>query len=316
MTRRTITRRHSHANLGAGASGDQPQLPSRRTITRGHSHANLGAAASGDQPQLPSRKSSRSDEEFEEFREGLTAGADEHRTCQKSRPERQTSRNRTVKPKPSTRQNSHQSAWGEARGAVGFMQRAGAHLQAQPRKATPLPLSRSLPSFQGCAGRGGRAKPQSAAAAMAEQMAGIIFGRYDRDGSGAMEAAELGSACAELGHPLSEEELARALQALDKDGSGHVCRAEFMRFYEVGMKVEALLCDTKASEVVSASSDARERVAAAPAQADEPAGHDARAERAELEAALDMDDGHVKEGPGRRVEKRGARPSELQSLEV
>ena len=152
---------------------------------------------------------------------------------------------------------------------------------------------------------------------MAEQMAGIIFGRYDRDGSGQMEAAELGSACAELGHPLSDSDLATALQALDKDGSGHVCRAEFMRFYEVGMKVEALLCDTKASEVVSASSDARERVAAAPAQADEPAGHDdERAERAELEAALDMDDGHVKEGPGRRVEKRGARPDELQPLEV
>ena len=90
---------------------------SRRTITRKHSHANLGAAASGDQPQLPSRKSSRSDEEFEEFREGLHAGEDENRTCQKSRPERQTSRNRVAKPKPPTRQNSNLSAWREAKEA-------------------------------------------------------------------------------------------------------------------------------------------------------------------------------------------------------
>ena len=137
---------------------------------------------------------------------------------------------------------------------------------------------------------------------MSEQMAGIIFGRYDRDGSGQMEAAELGSACAELGHPLSEEELARALQALDKDGSGHVCRAEFMRFYEVGMKVEALLCDATASQIVSARATTPGG-AAAPAQLETDTEHDERAERAELEAALDMDDGHVKDGPGRRVER-------------
>ena len=265
----------------------------------------------------PNRRSSRSDEEHEEFRESLHAGEDQHRTCCKSRPERETSRKGRTKPKPRTR-TSTGSAWGDARATIGFMHMTGAHFEAPTRKATPLPLSRSLPSFQGSRNSSRRpnadgAKPPSA---IAEQMAGIIFGRYDKDGSGEMEAAELGSACAELGHPLSEEELATALKSLDKDGSGRVCRAEFMRFYEVGMKVEALLCDAKASEVVSASSDARERVAAAPAQADEPTAHDERAERAELEAALDMDDGHVKEGPGRRVEKRGARPDELQPLEV
>ena len=205
---------------------------------------------------------------------------------------------------------------------MAFMQMTGAHLQAPTRKATPLPLSHSLPSFQGSRTSSRRpnapGRPATAASAMAEQMAGIIFGRFDRDGSGEMEAAELGSACAQLGHPLSEEELAAALRALDKDGSGRVSRAEFMRFYEVGMKVEALLCESKASEVVSASGDARERVAAAPTlESDaEDDWHAERAERAELEAALDMDDGHIKDGPGRRTERRAPPDDELQSLEA
>ena len=66
----------------------------------------------------------------------------------------------------------------------------------------------------------------------------------------------------------------------------------------------ALLCDTTASRVVSASCEARELVAAAPAQAEETVQmeRDERDERDELEMTLAFDDGHTKDRPGRRVE--------------
>tara|TARA_B110001452_G_C15074790_1_gene375145 strand:- start:200 stop:787 length:588 start_codon:yes stop_codon:yes gene_type:complete len=137
---------------------------------------------------------------------------------------------------------------------------------------------------------------------MAEEMAGIVFGRYDRDNSGELESAELASACAELGHPLSERELATAMQALDQDGSGRVGRTEFMRFWQHGMKVEALLDEAYASTVLSASSAARAHVvASSSADAATDAAHD---ERAELKSTFELDDGGggTKDRPGRKTE--------------
>ena len=153
----------------------------------------------------------------------------------------------------------------------------------------------------GSSGGGGRL-PAAAPSAMAEEMAGIVFGRYDRDNSGELESAELASACAELGHPLSERELATAMQALDQDGSGRVGRTEFMRFWQHGMKVEALLDEAYASTVLSASSAARAHVvASSSADAATDAAHD---ERAELRSTFELDDGGggSKDRPGRKTE--------------
>ena len=152
----------------------------------------------------------------------------------------------------------------------------------------------------GVAGTSGVDVP-GAPRAMAEEMAGIVFGRYDRNNSGELEAAELASACAELGRPLSDRELATAMQALDVDGSGGVGRAEFMRFWQHGMKVETLLDEACASAVLSASSAARAHVASSSADAATDAAHD---ERAELEFTLELDDGGggSKDRPGRKTE--------------
>ena len=69
------------------------------------------------------------------------------------------------------------------------MQLAGAHLEAPTRKATPLPLSRSLPSFQGLRSSRRRqsAKPQSEVAAAPAQAAEAV--QNERDERAELEAA-------------------------------------------------------------------------------------------------------------------------------
>jgi len=65
--------------------------------------------------------------------------------------------------------------------------------------------------------------------------AGVLFSRFDADGSGAMDAAELRALCASLGRELSEEDALQVLAQLDTDGSGAVSFDEFLLWWAQGL---------------------------------------------------------------------------------
>jgi hypothetical protein len=62
------------------------------------------------------------------------------------------------------------------------------------------------------------------------------FRQFDEDGSGAIDKDELQQLSKQLGHPLSEEELATALDDLDLNKDGVIDFDEFCRWYFTGMK--------------------------------------------------------------------------------
>ena len=56
-----------------------------------------------------------------------------------------------------------------------------------------------------------------------------IFDRYDDDGSGEIDAEELGQIFAALGQPMEEAELLRLVEEIDEDGSGMIEFDEFLQ---------------------------------------------------------------------------------------
>ena len=74
----------------------------------------------------------------------------------------------------------------------------------------------------------------------ANEVARLMFNRYDKDGSGFISGDELAELCTALGKPLSTEDLHLALKTLDKDGEGTVSLEEFMWWWKLGLNVNAL----------------------------------------------------------------------------
>ena len=68
-----------------------------------------------------------------------------------------------------------------------------------------------------------------------------IFRRYDVDGSGTIEAAELGEVMKDLGQEVSPAELRKMIEAIDADGSGEIDFEEFMQ--AVNGKMSAVFAD-------------------------------------------------------------------------
>ncbi len=68
-----------------------------------------------------------------------------------------------------------------------------------------------------------------------------IFRRYDADGSGTIEAAELGEVMKDLGQEVSPAELRKMIEAIDADGSGEIDFEEFMQ--AVNGKMSAVFAD-------------------------------------------------------------------------
>ena len=62
------------------------------------------------------------------------------------------------------------------------------------------------------------------------------FEKFDKDGSGTIDANELGQLSSDLGQPLNEDQLATALKDLDLNGDGVIDTEEFARWYFTGMK--------------------------------------------------------------------------------
>jgi len=62
------------------------------------------------------------------------------------------------------------------------------------------------------------------------------FGKFDKDFSGAIDKGELKELSSELGYPLNDEQLEKALTDLDLNKDGVVDLNEFCRWYFTGLK--------------------------------------------------------------------------------
>ena len=71
----------------------------------------------------------------------------------------------------------------------------------------------------------------------------IVFEKHDKDGSGSIDANELKGACYDMGHFLSEEEIAAALHKLDTNGDGVICYNEFREWWKTEDRFEKLQLD-------------------------------------------------------------------------
>ena len=61
---------------------------------------------------------------------------------------------------------------------------------------------------------------------------------------GFIDSVELRQLCDEMEHPLTEQQLAIAMAKLDTDGDGRVSVDEFLWWFDMGLKMEALLDDS------------------------------------------------------------------------
>ena len=86
-------------------------------------------------------------------------------------------------------------------------------------------------------------------------VAKIMFDRYDTDGSGAIDKAELAALCAQLGRELTSVQLDGVMAKLDTDGNGSVCIDEFMWWWGVGLSVAALMDDAEVARLRRVATD-------------------------------------------------------------
>ena len=79
------------------------------------------------------------------------------------------------------------------------------------------------------------------------QVARAMFARH-AGGDAFIDQNELVALCAEMGRELSDEQIARVLAKLDTDGDGKVGLDEFLKWFELGLSVEALLNEGVSAE--------------------------------------------------------------------
>ena len=75
---------------------------------------------------------------------------------------------------------------------------------------------------------------------MPEMIVRSVFKKYDADGTGSIDAAELRRLLLDLGFSLSNDELIAALKVIDADGSKRVELDEFVAWWRQRDKIENL----------------------------------------------------------------------------
>ena len=65
-----------------------------------------------------------------------------------------------------------------------------------------------------------------------EEQVALAFAKYDPDGTTFISSSQLGSLMAELGMPLSPNQLKQASEQLDRTGSGQVSFGEFLLWWK------------------------------------------------------------------------------------
>lgn len=83
------------------------------------------------------------------------------------------------------------------------------------------------------------------------------FNKFDKDGSGSIDAAELSELAAELAEPLTEEEIAEGMKEMDKAGTGVISFDDFVKWIsderdkdsQRGMKMRMLKLKMRASHL-------------------------------------------------------------------
>ena len=127
---------------------------------------------------------------------------------------------------------------------------------------------------------------EESAAAAEEKAIMQVFTRFDQDGSGEIDASELGAAAAQLGLAMSEEDLKTAMAEMDKDGSGEVDLEEFSKWYRAVVREPGEAEAATAAEEAAAAERSAEVAEAAAAREAEQLAATARAAE-DLAAALD-----------------------------
>ena len=69
----------------------------------------------------------------------------------------------------------------------------------------------------------------------------LVFEKYDANGDGTIDSAELKAMCRELGRELTARELLHALRQLDADGDGRVSYDEFLAWWSHGLSVDVVM---------------------------------------------------------------------------
>ncbi|KAK3276443.1 hypothetical protein CYMTET_15479 [Cymbomonas tetramitiformis] len=67
-----------------------------------------------------------------------------------------------------------------------------------------------------------------------KSLAAIVFGKNDKDGSGAIDSGELSALCYEMGYHLDAEQVKAALLLIDKDSNGVITLDEFEKWWKEG----------------------------------------------------------------------------------
>mmetsp|Transcript_23337 Transcript_23337/g.65558 ORF Transcript_23337/g.65558 Transcript_23337/m.65558 type:complete len:171 (+) Transcript_23337:165-677(+) len=73
----------------------------------------------------------------------------------------------------------------------------------------------------------------------------IVFEKYDTDGNGTINGEEFRFACYDMGHHMSEEQLAVALHKVDRNGDGSISYAEWLEWWRANNRFGALKLEEK-----------------------------------------------------------------------
>lgn len=128
-----------------------------------------------------------------------------------------------------------------ASGTTGQMSEVAQSVHSATRKRLPA-ASRGLVEDSIVSG----ARP--AASVDPHGVARVLFDHHDADGNGMLDAEELWSLITQMGHKLTLPDVRAAIAKLDSDGNGMLHFEEFLRWFDLGLTIDALFDKEKLAE--------------------------------------------------------------------